>query len=61
MFGLARGVLVLLALATVVAFTPASASPAWRESQGADWLNSILRELVPSLAPPKRRAGARSV
>jgi hypothetical protein len=54
-------VLVLLALATIVAYTPATASPAWRESQGAAWLNSILRELVPSLAPGKAEPGARSV
>ena len=60
-FGLARGVLVLLALATIVAFTPAAASPAWRESQGAAWLNSILRELVPSLVPPTQDRTLRSV
>jgi len=60
-FGLARGVFVLLALAAAVAFTPASASSAWRESQGAEWLDSILRELLPSLTPPKSEPGARSV
>jgi membrane protein required for colicin V production len=60
-FGLARGLLVLLALAMAVSFTPASASPAWRESQGAGWLNSILRELLPSLAPMQSEPGARSV
>ena len=60
-FGLARGVLVLLALAAIVSFTPANASPAWRESQGAAWLNSILHELLPSLAPLKTEPGARSV
>src|SRR6476619_522120 len=57
-FGLARGVLVLLALAAIVSFTPASASPAWRESQGAAWLNSLLHELLPSLAPPESTPGA---
>ena len=60
-FGLVRGVLVLLLLAMVVSFTPASASPAWRESQGAAWLNLILRELLPSLAPLHSEPGARSV
>ena len=60
-FGLARGVLVLLALAAIVSFTPASASSAWRESQGAAWLNSILRELLPSLTPLKAEPGERSV
>ena len=60
-FGLARGVLVLLALAAIVAYTPATASPAWRESHGAAWLNSILRELLPSLAPLQTEPGARTV
>jgi len=60
-FGLARGVLVLLALAAIVSFTPASASPAWRESHGAAGLDSILRELLPSLAPPQAEPAARSV
>jgi membrane protein required for colicin V production len=60
-FGLVRGVLVLLALAAVVSFTPASASQAWRESYGANWLNSILRELLPSLASPTSEPAARSV
>ena len=60
-FGLARGVLVLLVLAMVVSYTPASASPAWRESQGARWLNSILGQLVPSLLPVNREPAARSV
>ena len=64
LFGLARGVLVLLALTMIVAYTPAAASPAWRESQGAAWLNSVLREMLPSLAPSAPRASdpaARSV
>src|SRR6478735_3798655 len=38
-FGVARGVLVLLALAAIISYTPASASDAWRESHGAAWLN----------------------
>jgi membrane protein required for colicin V production len=60
-FGLARGVLVLLVLAMVVSYTPAGASPAWRESQGARWLNAILGQLVPSLAPLNTVPAARSV
>ena len=60
LFGLARGVLVLLALATVVSYTPATTSDAWRESHGAAWLNSILRELLPFFSPEKTAAGARS-
>jgi membrane protein required for colicin V production len=60
-FGLARGVLVLLALATIVSYTPATTSEAWRESRGAAWLNSILRELMPLISPEKTVPGARSV
>ncbi len=60
-FGLARGVLVLLALATIIAYTPATTSPVWRESHGAAWLNSILHQLLPSLVPEKTEPGPRSV
>jgi membrane protein required for colicin V production len=60
-FGLARGVLVLLVLAAIVSFTPATWSDAWRESYGAVWLNSVLHELMPSLAPERSAPGARSV
>lgn len=48
-FGLLRGVVLLLALATVVALTPAAASPGWRESRGALWLNTTLHGLKPVL------------
>ena len=51
MFGVLRGLLVLLALAIVVSYTPLGSSAAWRESHGAAWLNAILRELVPLVAP----------
>ena len=60
-FGVARGVLVLLVLAMVVSYTPAGASAAWRQSQGAEWLNSILHELLPSLAPLHSDPASRSV
>ena len=50
-FGVLRGLLVLLAVAIVVAHTPAAASQARRESQGALWLNAMLRELMPLVAP----------
>lgn len=50
-FGLLRGVLLLLALATVVALTPAAASPAWKGSQGAQWLSVALHGLKPLLPP----------
>src|SRR6476619_4828963 len=60
-FGVARGVLVLLALAAVISYTPASASDAWRESHGAVWLNAIVHELMPLLAPAPPESAARSV
>ena len=50
-FGVLRGVLVLLAIAIVVTHTPAVSSAAWRESHGAVWLDAMLRELMPLVAP----------
>ncbi len=51
LFGVARGLLVLLVLAMVVSYTPATTSAAWRESYGAAWLTAAVRELVPLVAP----------
>jgi membrane protein required for colicin V production len=48
-FGVARGVLVLLAVATFVGLTPMAASAAWRQSQCAAWLNVALQGLKPLL------------
>jgi membrane protein required for colicin V production len=48
-FGALRGGVLLLALATVVALTPASQSAAWRASQGARWLGQGLAMLKPML------------
>ncbi len=48
-FGALRAVVLLLALATVVAMTPASQSGAWRASQGARWLGQGLATLKPLL------------
>ena len=48
-FGLLRGAVLLLALATVVALTPAARSPAWQDSQGAAWLGAMLHGLKPVL------------
>ena len=48
-FGLARGVVVLLALATVVGLTPLNKSQAWQRSQAAAGLNSVLQGLKPVL------------
>ncbi len=48
-FGLLRGAVVLLALATVMALTPAVRSNAWLDSRGAAWLGSALQVLKPFL------------
>ena len=48
-FGLARGLVVLLALATVVGLTPLHESAAWQHSEGAVWLNAALHEIKPLL------------
>ncbi|KNZ30781.1 MAG: colicin V synthesis protein [Methylibium sp. NZG] len=50
-FGFARGVIVLLALATVIGLMPLKSSPAWQQSVGAAWLQSVLRGLKPVLPP----------
>lgn len=48
-FGLLRGAVLLLALATVVSLTPAARSAAWQHSQGAAWLGAMLQSLKPVL------------
>ena len=48
-FGLLRGVVVLLVIATVVSLTPWARSPAWQSSQGAAWLNATLQAIAPVL------------
>ena len=48
-FGLLRGAVLLLALATVVAFTPAARSAAWQDSRGAVWLGAALHSIQPWL------------
>ena len=54
-FGFVRGLVVLLVLATAVAYTPWSRSPEWRGSQGAAWLNEALQALAPVLPPELAR------
>jgi membrane protein required for colicin V production len=46
-FGFARGVLALLVVATVIGVSPWNQSTAWRGSQGAVWLDAVLRQLKP--------------
>lgn len=48
-FGLLRGGVLLLAVATVVGLTPAAQSRAWREAKGAPWLQQALVLLKPLL------------
>jgi membrane protein required for colicin V production len=50
-FGLLRGVLLLMVLATVVALTPAGGSELWHRSQGAQWLAVAMQGLKPLLPP----------
>jgi membrane protein required for colicin V production len=54
-FGLLRGVVLLLAVATVVYLTPASQSPGWRASEGARWLGTALVVVKPLLPEPVAR------
>lgn len=49
MFGLARGAVLLLAVATVVMLSPAQRSTAWQQSRGAAWLATALQGLKPML------------
>ena len=54
-FGLLRGGVLLLAVATVMALTPASQSTVWRMSHGARWLGVALASLKPLLPEPVAR------
>ena len=50
-FGLLRGLVLLLAAATVISLTPLVKSPTWQASQGAQWLQVALAALRPVLPP----------
>jgi membrane protein required for colicin V production len=50
LFGAARGLVLLLAVASVVMLTPMRHEPAWQQSRGAAWLASGL-DLVKPLLP----------
>ena len=56
MFGVVRGVVVLLVFATLVAYMPSARPKAWQDSVGAAMLESVLQGLLPLLpgrpAPP---------
>ncbi len=55
LFGLLRGAVLLLAVTTLVALTPASQSASWRSSEGARWLGQALATLKPLLPEPVAR------
>ena len=48
-FGLLRGSVLLLAVATVVALTPVAQSAPWQRSEGARWLGFAMAGLKPLL------------
>lgn len=54
-FGLLRGAVLLLAVATAVLLTPAAQSEAWRASQGAGLLAKALDAVKPLLPPTAAR------
>lgn len=54
-FGALRALVLLLALATVVALTPAAQSASWRGSMGARGLTQLLVVLKPLLPEPAAR------
>jgi membrane protein required for colicin V production len=59
-FGVLRAGVVLLVFATIIGYTPAARSPAWRQSSGAAILEAALQALLPLLpegaVPPPGRA-----
>ncbi len=50
-FGLLRGVVLLLAVTVAVGLTPAGKSSAWHQSRGAGLLAALLEGLMPLLPP----------
>ena len=49
LFGLLRGLVILLAVTVVVGMTPMRESEAWQHAQGAQWLQQFLQVLKPVL------------
>ena len=54
-FGLLRGLVMLLVVATIVGVSPWASSTAWQHSQGAVWLNALLQELRPMMMLDDRK------
>ena len=46
-FGLVRGLLVLLVVATLVDHSPWATDPAWQASRGSAWLGTLLNQVRP--------------
>lgn len=53
-FGLLRGGVVLIALATLISLTPAAQSPLWQASTGARWTTETVKFIKPLLPPDLR-------
>lgn len=53
-FGLLRGGVLLIALATLVGFTPAAQSVLWQGSTGARWTTETVKFIKPLLPPDLR-------
>jgi membrane protein required for colicin V production len=49
LFGLMRGVVILLAVTVLVGMTPMRETLAWKQAQGAQWLQQFLHVLKPVL------------
>jgi membrane protein required for colicin V production len=50
-FGVVRGALVLVIVATLVSLSPAAGAEVWRSSYGALWLGQALELMRPALPP----------
>ena len=49
LFGLMRGVVILLAVTVLVGMTPMRETDAWKQAQGTQWLQQFLHVLKPVL------------
>lgn len=54
-FGVLRGAVVLIAVASLVSLTPAAQSPLWQSSTGARWTTATVSFLKPLLPPDLRQ------
>jgi membrane protein required for colicin V production len=54
-FGLLRGAVLLIAVATLVGLSPAAQSPLWQSSTGARWTTASVSFLKPLLPPDLRQ------